>query len=182
VATLPGIARWRVAMAVCRLAGVYTTMVGVLLALAIPFTLIAFFFFHDLWMYEGVTVFKRRRVLRSGTAAPARVLSVDVLDKAIGRLGGIASPYSIVYDVLPPGEQPFRAKGIEVMTDAEGDANLGAARGAALDGTDVTVQVKFDPESHLVVLVRVDAKKWKQKHEAARRKAQDALLRGGPRP
>ena len=153
---------------------VYAIPVVVLLVLATPVTLIAFFFFHDLWMHEGVTVFKRRRVLRSGTAAPARILSADMLNKTIGKLSGIAAAYSIVYEVLPPGAPPFRARGIEVMTFVEKDANVP-------DGASVTVQVRFDPRSHLVVLVRVDIKKWALAREAARRKAQDALLRGGPR-
>jgi hypothetical protein len=56
--------RWCVATVVCSLASVYAITLGVLLALATPLTLIAFFFFHDLWMHEGASVFKRRRVLR----------------------------------------------------------------------------------------------------------------------
>jgi hypothetical protein len=168
--------RWCVAKCVCTLSSVHPVT---LTLLATPFMLVAFFFFHDLWMHEGVTVFKRRRALRSGTAAPARILSADMLDKTIGRLSGIAAAYSIVYEVLPPGAPPFRARGIEVMTLAEEDANLRGA--SALDGKGVTVHVKFDPQSHIVVLVRVDAKKLERQREAAKREAQDALLRGKPR-
>jgi hypothetical protein len=138
-------------------------------------------FFFDLRAHEGVTVFARRRVLRSGTAAPARILSDEMLDKSVVRFGTLPAAYSIVYEVLPPGEQPFRAKAIEVLTDVEHEANLRAGRGGASLGTDVSVRVKFDPKSHLVVLVRVDAKRWKKEQEAERRKATEALLRERPR-
>ena len=145
----------------------------VLTVVATPLTLLAVVFFYDRWMHEGVSFFTRRRVLRLGTAAPARILSVEMLTKTIAGASGFASASSIVYEVLPPGASPFRAKGIEVMTVAEETANLGAAR-------NVTVQVKFDPQSHLVVLVRTNTKKSKRDSEAARREAQDALLRGEP--
>jgi hypothetical protein len=153
---------------------------AVVAALSIPFAVIAFVFFHDRWMHEGVTVFKRRGVLRSGTAAPARVLSTEALPKSYGRGSGATGAYSIVYEVLPPGAAPFRAKGVEVMTFVEEDANLSAARQPAQGGTGATVQVKFDPQSHLVVLVRVDAKKWERERAAAKQEAQNALLRQRP--
>jgi hypothetical protein len=147
---------------------------------AVAFALVAFFFFYDVWMHGGVTVFKRRSVLRSGTAAPARVVSADMqVNKSIKGWNGSASAYSIVYEVLPPGAPPFRAKGVEVMTLQEDNANLRAALRVAMDGTHPTVQVKFDPQSHLVVLVRVDAKKWQQQHDAAMREAREALQRLG---
>jgi len=154
------------------------TALAVLQSLALAFAVMGFiFFFIDLRVHGGVTIFKRRHVLRSGTSAPARILSDEMLDKRVVRFGALRSAYSIVYEVLPPGGQPFRAKGIEVMTLVEDNANLRAARRAALDGTGVTVQVRFDPQSHVVVLVRVDAKKWEREHEAARQKAKESLLR-----
>jgi hypothetical protein len=61
----------------------------------------AAFFCVDLWLHEGVSIFKRRRVLRSGMAAPALILSADSLGRGIGRGQGLSSAYSIVYEVLP---------------------------------------------------------------------------------
>ena len=144
--------------------------------LGIPSMLFAYFFFQDLWMHQGVNLFKRRRVLKSGTAAPARIVSAEMRDKVIGGLRGPASPYAIEYEVLPPGGAPVRATGIEVMTLREDHANLRAAR---RDGRNV--QVRFDPQSKLVVLVRVDLKKGEKEHDATMQKARearDALLRG----
>jgi hypothetical protein len=141
----------------------------------------AVFFCVDLWLHEGVSIFKRRRVLRSGMAAPALILSADSLGRSIGRGQGLSSAYSIVYEVLPTDAPPFRARGVEVLTSGEYNANIIGALQTALAGTSATVQVRVDPERKVIVLVRRGgANRLEQEQRAAKRKAQDALLRGGP--
>jgi hypothetical protein len=107
-------------------------------------------------------------VLRSGQAASARVLSSTL---RVGRSTGSKynGAYSIIYEVTPPGGATFRAKATEVMFFSEASANLEAGG---------TVNVRFDPADHTVVLVRVDPKPVAHQREAERRAREEALLRG----
>jgi hypothetical protein len=133
------------------------------------------FFFLDLRVHEGVSFFKRRSVLRAGVAAPARILADKMLNKSVARTGTPRSAYAIDYEVLPPGAPPFRAHGVEVLTMLEDRANLQASRRGALDGTDVTVPVRFDPKSNVVVLVRADTAAYERDVEARRQEAKESL-------
>jgi hypothetical protein len=137
----------------------------VLLSISFPF---AISYFIDARLHEGVNMFTRRRVLRQGVAASARVLSSTMLMKPTG--SKFSAAYSIIYEVTPPGAAPFRAKGIEVMFFSEHDANR------LREGE--TVNVRFDSASQTVVLVRVDAKQAQRDKEAALRAKEEALLRG----
>ena len=118
--------------------------------------------------HDGVDWFKRRRVLARGQVAEARILSSSLVPtKTTG--SKLSGAYSIVYEVRPDGAAPFRTKAIEVMFFSEARANL-------VEGS--TVEVRFDPGDHTVVLVRADIGKLQSDRDAARRAKEDALLRG----
>lgn len=131
----------------------------VLLSAAFP---VVVAFFIDLRLHEGVSWFTRRSVLRTGRAATAKVLSSSVLLRQTGRR--YASAHSIVYEVLPEGEAPFRAKGIEVLTLSES-----VREGAS-------VEVRFDAARKIVVLVRPDPAQVLAAREAARLEREKQLL------
>lgn len=136
----------------------------VLLSAAFP---VVVSYFIDVRLHEGVGWFTRRHVRRTGVAAKAKVLSMAVLPRQTGRR--YESAHSMVYEVTQDGQAPFRAKGIEVLTTSE------AVR--AREGT--VVDVRFDPASKVVVLVRVDAAQLLAEREAARVEREKKLL-GGP--
>jgi hypothetical protein len=136
------------------------------LAISVP---IAISYSLDRNAHEGVDWFARRRVLRSGQAADAKVLSSELMvGKNVG--GNHGGAYSIVYEVMPPGDAPFRKKATEVMYFSEARANLEVGR---------IVQVRFDPETQVVVLVRVSAESARAQADAERREREERLLRGG---
>jgi hypothetical protein len=139
-----------------------------LLMLAIP---ISISYWIDIRLHDGVNVFRRRRVLRSGTSAEATILSSEMLMKGTG--SKYKAAYSNIYEIHQPSGGSFRAKGVEVMFFSEAGTNRLRA------GEEV--QVKFDPGDHTVVLVRVDSKKVDQDRETARKAKEEALLRGAPR-
>ena len=122
----------------------------------------------DARLHEGVNMFRRRKVLRTGVEAQAQVLSSTILMKATG--SRLDSAYSVVYEVKPPNAAPFRAKAIEVMFPSEVSNNH------LREGQ--TVTVRYDPADQLVVLVRVDPKQALAAREAALREKEEALLRG----
>jgi hypothetical protein len=137
-----------------------------LLMVSIP---VSINYWIDVRLHEGVSLFKRRRVLKNGTIAEATILSCEVLMKNTG--SRYRSAYSIVYEVHVPGGGCFRAKGIEVMLFSESTANRLS--------TGERVEVRYDSETRLVVLVRVDRKKVDRDREAARRAKEEKLLREG---
>jgi hypothetical protein len=137
----------------------------VLLSLATP---IGVSYLIDHRLHEGVNWFKRRRVLSQGVGASAKILSATMLMKATG--SRLKSAWSIVYEVLPEGEAPFRAKGVEVMYRGESAGNRVRAG--------ETVDVKFDPVDHTVVLVRADPKQLLRQREVELKEREEALLKG----
>lgn len=122
----------------------------------------------DVRLHEGVNMFRRRSVLKTGIEAPAQVLSSTMLMKATG--SRLRSAYSVIYEVKPANAEPFRAKAIEVLFHSE------AANNNVREGQ--TVTVRYDPADQVVVLVRVDGKQVLADREAALRKKEEALLRG----
>jgi hypothetical protein len=122
----------------------------------------------DRHLHEGVAMFKRRRVLRQGIEASAKVLSRNVKMTAVNLRQRTA--YSLVYEVSPPGEAPFRAKGVEIMYFMETKDN------ELREGS--TVKVKYDPADKTVVLVRVDSKQLFRDRQAAVKAREEALLKG----
>ncbi|HEX2732791.1 MAG TPA: DUF3592 domain-containing protein [Polyangiaceae bacterium] len=124
-------------------------------------------YFLDRRTHEGVDWFKRRRTLSRGQSAEATILSATLLtDRNTG--SKYSAAYSIVYEVRPEGEPPFRGRGLEVMYFSEAHANR-------VD-TGQVVDVRFDPNDRTIVLVRIDARKAKLEKDAARRAKEDALL------
>jgi hypothetical protein len=122
----------------------------------------------DRHAHEGVDWFKRRRVRLHGQPAEATILSSSMLT---GRLTGKnLSAYSLVYEVRPPGQPPFRSRAIEVMYFHEAHANR-------LDQGEI-VSVRYDPSDKTTVLMRVDVDKAGRDREAARRAKEEALLKG----
>jgi hypothetical protein len=139
----------------------------VLLSVSIP-VLVSFLL--DLRAHEGVSYFKRRRVLRQGLEAKANVLSSNILLKSTGRRHEVI--YSVVYEVAAVAEPPFRAKGCEVMYLS--DPNARRLR----EGS--SVEVRYDPADHTVVLVRIDTRTGRRDREAALRAREEELLKGRP--
>jgi hypothetical protein len=129
---------------------------------------LGFAYWFDRRLHDGVSVFKRRRVLRRGIAADATILSSTMTMRTTG--SRFKAAYSIVYEVHPSGAPPFRAKGIEVMYFSESNDNR-------LDANE-RVRVRYDPDDHTVVIVRVDRKKVQREREQAQRAREEALLRG----
>jgi hypothetical protein len=152
--------------------------------------------------HDGVSKSKRRRVHRSGTAANATVLSSLRLEQTTGnwssfRTFGSSSSdsryYSIVYEVVGPGGETFRAKGVEEMPRGFMSAN--AAYEFELQVGE-TVAVKYDPVDHTMVLVdpyqkfreaerlEAEAERGKenarQAKERAKKEDEARLLRGDP--
>jgi hypothetical protein len=131
--------------------------------------LLGIFYRLDLRLHEGVSVFKRRRVLRRGIEADATILSSTMSMRTT--LSRFTDAYSNVYEVHPSGAPPFRAKGIEVMSFSESSDNRLEQNGR--------VRVRYDPDDHTVVIVRVDRQKVQREREQAQRAREEALLRGG---
>ena len=141
-------------------------VVVTLLSLSTP---IAVSYLIDYRLHEGVNYFRRRRVLKQGVAAKAKVLSSNILTKATG--SRLKSAHSVIYEVSPPGAPAFRAKGIEVLFSSEVTAN------GLRDGQ--TVDVRYEPVDHIVVLVRIDPKQALLEREQKIKEKEEALLRGG---
>lgn len=119
---------------------------GVVVVVAVAFVA---FYVKDLRAREGVSFFKRRRVLRSGVAADATVLSSSPLERSTGDFE--TAYYSNVYEVPAPDGSTFRARGIEEMPTAFGMAGFG---GGAFDlKAGETVAVRYDPADHTTVMV-----------------------------
>jgi hypothetical protein len=143
--------------------------VGGFVAFAISIPIVVSYLL-DRRTHDGIDWFKRRRVLKEGQAADARVLSSTLV---IGKNAGgskYQGAYSIVYEVLPAGAAPFRAKAIEVLYFSEASANRLT--------TGQIVHVRFDPADQTVVLVRVDPRNADRNREAERIAKENALLRG----
>ena len=132
---------------------------GLMLLFGVMFTIN---FFKDLRAHEGVSMFKRRRVLKSGVAANATVLSSSRLERDTGVME--SAYYSNVYEVGGPGGELFRAKGIEEMP-----TGLAVSGYLSLDlKVGETVAVKYDLVDHTIVMVNPFVKQ----HEAERENAQ----------
>lgn len=129
---------------------------------------LAVFYWMDLRAHEGVSVLRRRRVARSGVAASARVVSCSPITTG-PMWGGGKLPHSLVYEVEPTGEPPFRARGIEMLSTADRAENLENGK---------PVRVRFDPADRTIVLVRADRAQVERDEEAARRAREAALLGG----
>ncbi len=87
---------------------IWLLVVGfVLLSISFPMVIS---YVIDVRLHEGVNMFRRRRVLRTGVEAKAQVLSATMLMKATG--SKFQSAYSIVYEVQPPDGSPFRANAL----------------------------------------------------------------------
>lgn len=125
---------------------------------------------------------RRIRVARRGALADARILSTSYESVWTGShtLYEDHRDYSLVYEVCPSGEPPFRAKGIESMDSVQAETNR-IKEGA-------TVQVRFDASHGVVVLMRVPSETQMQRYnrEEAERKSreratEEELLRDGPK-
>jgi bifunctional DNA-binding transcriptional regulator/antitoxin component of YhaV-PrlF toxin-antitoxin module len=159
---------------------------------------------RDRRLHDGVSSGKRRRVLRSGTATTATVLSSRRFEPTgwelptgvpVGRNQIVTSLYSIVYEVALPNGGTFRAKGVEDMPSYYHPDHEHMRREFELQPGD-KVAVKYDPVDHTTVLVdpyqkmsevdRLDAKKDQSKEaargaEERRERAKEArLMRGDP--
>ncbi|MBI5545180.1 MAG: sigma 54-interacting transcriptional regulator [Deltaproteobacteria bacterium] len=139
-------------------------IVVVVLSVSLPMVIS---YLIDVRLHDGVNLFRRRKVLKTGVEAKAEVLSSTMLMKATG--SRLRSAYSVVYEVKPADAAPFRAKAIEVLLHSE------AANNRLREGQ--TVTVRYDPADQLVVLVRVDPKGVLAAREAALREKEEALLR-----
>jgi hypothetical protein len=162
-------------------------------------------FLQDRRIHEGVSSFKRRRVLRSGVAANATVLSSLRIERKTSGMEVLSEPatgnpfgtayYSNVYEVVTPSGETFRAKGIEKMPTDSGKVSRHACRHFELQPGE-TVAVKYDPVDRTIVLVnpeqklheawRLDAAADRAKEdarratEAAKKENEARLLRGDP--
>lgn len=147
----------------------YLMLLGwIALCLALP---LSGSYLLDRRAHEGASWLRRRRVLRRGVEAAAKVLSTNVLAKWTGTNG---LGRSIVYEVLPPPPAaPFRARGIEVMYSHDLRAN------PLLPGS--TVTVRYDPDDLLVVLVWLRAADVERARAAAVHAQEEALLAGRER-
>jgi hypothetical protein len=137
-------------------------IVGVFLAT------VAVMYWMDLRAHEGVSVLRRRRVALGGVAAQARVVSCSPITTG-PMWGGGKLAHSLVYEVEPTGEPPFRARGIEMLSTADRAENLESGK---------PVRVRFDPADRTIVLVRADRAQVERDEEAARRAREAALLGG----
>ncbi len=117
---------------------------------------------QDSRAHEGVSSFKRRRVRRSGIAVNATVLSSVRLEQRTANDPSVlftpatyddshrTSYYSIVYEVVTPSGETFRAKGVEEMP--QGYVSKFASRNFELQVGE-TVAVRYDPVDHIIVLM-----------------------------
>jgi hypothetical protein len=137
-------------------------------ALLLCLLAVALVYWLDRRLHDGVSVFKRRRVLHRGIAADATILSSSMTMRTTAFY--LKDAYANVYEVHPSGAPPFRAKGIEVMSFSESNDNR--------MNVHERVSVRYDPDDHTVVLVRVDRKKARREREEAQRAREEALLRG----
>lgn len=124
-------------------------------------------FVKDRRAHEGVSWFKRRRVLRSGIAAEATVLSSSRLDEQASDLEDMAY-FSNVYEIpAPPGGESFRVRGIEQMPT---DPPSGYAGSALYLEPGEKAAVKYDPVDRIVVMVNPFQKLQRLQQEAAERR------------
>jgi hypothetical protein len=122
------------------------------------------------------------RAARRGALAEAKILSASYEPVYAGgrTTYELRRNYSLIYEVCPPGEPPFRAKGFEMMDSVEAETNR-LHEGA-------TVQVRVDAKHEVVVLMRIPSETRMQRlnrEERERNARQEAkeeeLLRGGPK-
>ena len=141
-------------------------LVGVLGVVVLAVCIPAFATYSVDRRLHGVDCFTRRRVRLRGARAQAEVLSCEPV--AGYSVHQYAAPSSLVYEVRPDGAAPFRAKSVEqlqVNATTALDVRVGSS-----------VNVRFDPVSHVVVLERPDRLQVLEAHEAERKAKEDVLL------
>ena len=117
-------------------------------------------------MVTGTTDATTRRVMKTGVAAEATVLS-----EALISTGPDAGKLSVVYEIRPPSGAPFRARGVAwLMSGGVGTPSAGQL-----------VKVQYDPTDGTVIFMGplVDPRVTQAQLEAARLAREEELLRGG---
>ena len=117
---------------------------------------------------------RRGLVAGQGEVARARILSVR--DDIVGSVRLGTKRFTVVYEVHPDGQAPFRARGREVMDSVAQDANPLPEGG--------WVSVRFNKSRTVVVLERVPTESIEdtvRREEREKRRKEEELLRGPPR-
>ncbi len=164
------------------IAGVSITVilvVGVLVL--VPASIFLRSFLKDRRAHDGVSSFKRNRVLRSGVAAEATILSSARLRETPSDVENMGY-YSNVYEIpAPPGGEAFRTRGIELLPD-DFEHYSGFASSILNLEPGEKVAVKYDPVTRTTVMVNRFAKLQKfeqmaaEREQAAERAQQQAAI------